>query len=260
MATLDQIAQALQAADAAGDTQAATQLAQAYQQAKSQPQGDVQPSDVGSFLKQMAQSGGRQLMNAAVGILASSRMARPRHTTTYMAVMLRTLQQTAAGQPGDYPFPVLPSQDFHNRLAPVLGQRPDGAGGIAEDVGSAVLGSKLPLPGQAAAPTAQAQAAALTTRAAQVKTLKDAGVDLDAHQDIGGRLALTLKNAVNDGAYSDAQAFRDTQASQYTRAALKEMGIDADEATPAVMQAGRKVLKDNYNAIAARTNLTVDSD
>jgi hypothetical protein len=99
--------------------------------------------------------------------------------------MLRHCSRRLLGSLETIRFPVLPSQDFHNRLAPVLGQRPDGAGGIAEDVGSAVLGSKLPLPGQAAAPTAQAQAAALTTRAAQVKTLKDAGVDLDAHQDMG---------------------------------------------------------------------------
>lgn len=223
-------------------------------------QDGIQPSDVGGFLKQMAQSGGRQLMNAAVGIPGIFADGTAQAYNYLHGRNAPTLQQTAAGQPGDYPFPVLPSQDFKNRLAPVLGQRPDGAAGIAEDVGSAVIGSKMPMPGQAPAlPAAQAQAAALTTRAAQVQTLKNAGVDLDAHQDFGGKLALTLKNAVNDGAYSSAQEFRDQQSSQFTRAALKEMGVDADEATPAVMQAGRKVLKDNYNAIAARTNLQVDS-
>lgn len=41
MASLDQIAQALKAADAAGDTQAAQKLAQAYRQASSAPQPDL---------------------------------------------------------------------------------------------------------------------------------------------------------------------------------------------------------------------------
>jgi hypothetical protein len=68
-----------------------------------------------------------------------------------------------------------------------------------------------------------------------------------------------LKNAVNDGAYSDAQAFRDSRQASSPGQPSRRWVIDADEATPAVMQAGRKVLKDNYNAIAARTNLTVDS-
>lgn len=264
MATLDQIAQALQAADAAGDTQAATQLAQAYQQAKAQgqtPQAQQDPSmlsQAGQFGKEMLQSGGRMINNAVTGIPGVFADGTAQAYNYVHGRNAPTLQQTAAGQPGDYPFSVLPSQDWKNRLAPVLGQRPDGAAGIAEDVGSAVIGSKIPLPGQAASAPAQA-APQLATRAQQLQTLADAGVQVDSHQALSGRLALDLKNAANDGAYGSSDAFRTAQNSQFTSAALRQMGVNAREATPVIMRGGKIALQQTYNAIANRTSMELDT-
>lgn len=258
MATLEQIAQALQAADAAGDTQAATQLAQAYQQMKSAAPPDNAATDVaqpqqsmlsqaGDLGKQMLQSGGRMLVNAATGV--------PRIMANGVAGGANVVADAVGA---NRPFPVLPGDAMDKALSPVLGTRPSGAGGVAEDVGSAVIGGKLPLPGVSAAlPTAPA--AQLATRNAQVSTLAGEGVRLDSSQALGGKLPLVLKNASNDGAFGSSQAFQDAQHGDFTNAALRQMGVSGNEALPSVMAAGRQVLKDNYNGIAARTNLSIDS-
>lgn len=259
MATLDQIAQALQAADAAGDTQAAQQLAQAYQQMKSAappdnaatsvaPQQQSMLSQAGDIGKQMLQSGGRMLVNAATGV--------PRIMANGVAGGANVVADAVGAK---RPFPVMPGDAMDNALSPVLGQRPDGVGGIAEDVGSAVIGGKLPLPGVNAAASPAAQAAASSTRNAQVATLAQEGVRLDSSQALGGKLPLVLKNAANDGAFGSSQAFQDAQHGDFTNAALRQMGVSGNEALPSVMEAGRQVLKNNYNAIAARTNLSIDN-
>jgi len=102
---------------------------------------------VGGFVKDMAQSGGRQLMNAAVGIpgVFADGTAGAANVGADLLGAKR-------------PFPVMPSEDFKQRLSPVLGERPAGAAGLPEDIGSAVIGSKVPLPGAPAGglPTAQA--------------------------------------------------------------------------------------------------------
>lgn len=259
MATLDQIAQALQAADAAGDTQAATQLAQAYQQMKSAappdsaatsvaPQQQSMLGQAGDLGKQMLQSGGRMLVNAATGV--------PRIMANGAAGGANVVADAVGAK---RPFPVMPGDAMDSTLSPVLGQRPNGVGGIAEDVGSAVIGGKLPLPGVNAAASPAAQAAASSTRNAQVATLAQEGVRLDSSQALGGKLPLVLKNASNDGAFGSSQAFQDAQHGDFTNAALRTMGVSGTEATPSVMAAGRQVLKSNYNGIAARTNLSIDS-
>jgi hypothetical protein len=104
-----------------------------------------------------------------------------------------------------------------------------------------------------------AEAAGPVTRANQLQTLKAAGVRLDSSQELGSKAALTAKNFANDGPYGSPAKFQADQAGDYTAAALKEMGINSREATPAVMAAGKQVLKDNYNNVAKRTNIEVDA-
>lgn len=108
----------------------------------------------GRFIGDAAQSGGRMLMNAATAVPGMFADAAASGYNLLRGREAPTPQQTAAGQGGDYPFPVLPSQDFRQRLSPALGQAPTGAPGIAEDIGSAVIGAKLPLPGVAPAESA----------------------------------------------------------------------------------------------------------
>lgn len=245
----------LQFPDGMSDADMAAAIQKNFPQIHQQPGLVDQGLDFG---KQMLQSGGRQIMTAATAIPGMFADATASGYNLLHGRNAPTLQQTAAGQQGDYPFPVLPSQDFKNRLAPVLGTRPDGGAGIAEDVGSAVIGAKLPIPGAPAAAPAAA-AAPSATRAQQVATLAQEGVRLDSSQALGGKLPLVLKNYANDGAFGDAQAFRDAQAGEFTNAAMRQMGVNATEATPAAMNAGKQALRQNYNAIAARTNLQIDS-
>lgn len=95
-------------------------------------------------------------------------------------------------------------------------------------------------------------------RQAAVDLLKAHGVDLDLFQQTGDRVALTLKNAAADSPIMSPSGASDTQASQFTRAALRQMGVDADEASPGVMQAGKRALQRTYDAIASRNTIQVD--
>jgi len=200
------------------------------------------------FGKQMAQSGGRMLINAATGIPG------------VFADGTASIANYAADAVGaKRPFDVMPSEDFKNRLEPALGKAPPitSLGGIAEAVGSGLATPGIGPAGQAAQATQAAQST--VTRPQQLAVLAREGVRLDNSQALGGKLALTLKNAANDGAFGDAQAFRDSQAGDFTAAALRQMGItDAREATPAVMKAGKQRLKDVYNAVAERTGVELD--
>lgn len=216
------------------------------------------------FGKQMLQSGGRMLSSAALSVpalatdalAAGANLARGKidfsnaqlaHPTTWL------------GQNKPDALPTNAMQNVDQRLEPALGKRPDlfTPQGIAEAVGSG-LATPAGLTGQAARVE---QAAAPLTRAQQLATLARENVRLDNSQALGGKLALTLKNAANDGAFGSAQAFKDTQAGDFTAAALRQMGItDAREATPAVMQAGKRALKDVYNRVADRNGVQLDDD
>lgn len=239
------------------------------QQLKAQPPAAPEPSTldkIGQFGKGMAQSGGRMLMNAATGI--------PGIFADGTAAVANVGADALGAK---RPFPTLPSQALQQGLEPALGKAPSLAspGGVAEAIGSGVAtpanalenvaGSFLSRETQqgaaAASSGAAAPAQAATTRPQQVATLAKEGVRLDNSQSQGGKLALTLKNAANDGPYGDAQAFRAGQSGDFTAAALRQMGItDAREATPGVMAAGKARLKSVYNQVADRNGVELDGD
>lgn len=95
-------------------------------------------------------------------------------------------------------------------------------------------------------------------RDAAVGLLKRAGIDLDVEQQVGGKFAQTVKIAAADNPILARSEKPMQQLQQYTRAVLRTMGVDSEEATTNVMQRGRKALKDNYDDIAARTHIQVD--
>ncbi len=203
----------------------------------------------GQFGKEMLQSGGRMLVKGATaipGIFADGTAA------------LVNAGASALGKRA--PFPTLPTQDLEQRLEPALGKAPPlaSAGGVAEAIGSGLVSPNLP-GGTAATEAMQAATAAPVTRVQQLATLAKEGVRLDNAQALNSKLATTAKNVANDGAFGDARAFSDAQAADFTAAALRKMGIsDSREATPSVMLAGKRALKDTYNAIADRNGVTYD--
>lgn len=98
-----------------------------------------------------------------------------------------------------------------------------------------------------------------SVRQAAVDLLKAHGVPLDLFQQTGDRAVLSLKNSAADSPVLNPSDFKDQQASAFTGAALKQMGIQgADEATPATMQAGKQALKSTYDQIASRNTIKVD--
>ncbi len=130
--------------DGATQEQAFAMLQQQLQQQPQPPAAASQPQqstldkalDTG---KQALQSGGRMLMSMATGIPGV--FADGTATLANMGAKAAGAQQ---------PFPVMPSEDFKQRLSPVLGQTPSGVGGAAEAIGAGVLGGGVQLPGQAA--------------------------------------------------------------------------------------------------------------
>lgn len=94
---------------------------------------------------------------------------------------------------------------------------------------------------------------------AAVDFLKSNGIDLDLAQQTGSRIAKTIGNAAEDNPVLGPTKFGDTQRSQFTNAVLRQMGIDgATDASAPVMSQGRQALKNTYNAVAARTSISVD--
>lgn len=92
-----------------------------------------------------------------------------------------------------------------------------------------------------------------------LQILADHGVTaLDLAQTTGDRVALTAKNAAGDSPVLSPSELPAQAARQFTAAAMHYMGVQSDEATPAVMNAGRRVLKDTYDDIAARTQILPD--
>lgn len=110
------------------------------QQAQQQQQSPGMLEQAGQFGKEMLQSGGRQLLTAATAVPG---MAADAATGAYNLIRGRDAN-------GQYPMN-MPTAQMRENLSPVLGRAPGGVGGVAEDIGSAVLGSKVPIPGAPAA-------------------------------------------------------------------------------------------------------------
>lgn len=104
-------------------------------------------------------------------------------------------------------------------------------------------------------PTANATASAVpkaTTPAA--RTLEKAGVPLDRSQREGGRFLQMLRGAVtNHPATATRQAeFNQTQLRSFTKAVLRSIGANADEATPEVMSAAKGRIGAVFDSIGKR--------
>jgi hypothetical protein len=241
--------------------QLASSKAQSGPQAANASQG-TQETTLGDYAKQGLQSAGRMLVKGATaipGIAADAATAVGNIATGHVPLHNQDGSINWSGQ-ADSGAMNLPTRQMDQNLEPVLGKSPPlfTPGGLAEVIGSGLVTPSFP--GQAATRAANDVQGAATTRAQQLSTLESEGVRLDNAQALNTKAATTAKLVANDGAFGDAKAFQTAQAGDFTKAALKKMGInDAREATPTVMQGGKQALKDTYNAIAQRNGVVYDS-
>jgi hypothetical protein len=88
------------------------------------------------------------------------------------------------------------------------------------------------------------------------------GIELTPAQATGSRVLRGVENAFDDlplTAETQAKVMQG-QAKQFNRAALSRAGIDADKATPDVLEAGKNALSQRFEDISSRTSVTVDDD
>lgn len=132
--------------------------------------------------------------------------------------------------------------------------------------GNTALGAAFGVAGNAAANAlgriAQPLRGKLSGDDAQaVRTLERAGVPLDSAQRTGNRALQRVKAAVNDNpATVNAQAaFFERQQTAFNRAALKEIGENADAATPDVLSRAAKRIGSYFDAVQERVPLKIDA-
>ena len=104
------------------------------------------------------------------------------------------------------------------------------------------------------------KASAAQTRA--IQALDDANVPLDVAERTGSgaakRLAAMLDDSILTG--TQRQAFKDQQLSQFTRAALRTIGQEADEATPAVMLRAKNQIGSVFDRFARNSPMRADTN
>jgi len=113
-----------------------------------------------------------------------------------------------------------------------------------------------------AAPVALSAARKLVTpigvspeRSAAAAALKSEGVTPTAGQTTGSR-GLRYRESELGGARTADML--ETQGEQFTKAALKRAGIDANRATPEVMEKGLKAIGDKFDDLASRNSIAPD--
>lgn len=95
-----------------------------------------------------------------------------------------------------------------------------------------------------------------------VETLRKAGVPIDVAQATGSTFLNRTKAALHDNPFTAGkeEAFAATQKAAYNKAIAKTMGEDATAITPDVIQAAKTRLGQNYDDIASRNNIRMDTD
>lgn len=137
---------------------------------------------------------------------------------------------------------------FQNRLAKAT------TGGITGGVIGGALPGAVSLAGNAVrrvvSPVSTSPA-----RQSFVKTLEREGVDVTAGQATGNN---TLRYAESELGGQAAQAITERQGEQFTRAALSRAGINAERATPDVIDGAFNRIGDQFDSLAARNTLKPD--
>lgn len=142
----------------------------------------------------------------------------------------------------------------------VPGLASEGAGQLTEGTGYepyARVAAALVAPGAVSlAQRAVTPFPANAERLAQADVLAREGVDLTAGQRTGSN---SLRYAESELGGGSAANFMDKQGEQFTKAALSRAGINAERATPEVMEQGLKDIGSKFNGLASRNTLVPDA-
>lgn len=145
-----------------------------------------------------------------------------------------------------------------NVILPALGSW---AGGKLTDspygeIGGALLGGTLPSALRRVATPLPASA----ERQALAATLRNEGVPLTAGQTSGNKPLQWMESALGDtfGSGGPAARVMENQAEQFTAAALRRAGIDANRATPEVIDHAFQRIGNNFEQVAQRNNVIAD--
>lgn len=241
-----QLERALRAADAAGDVEAATKLAAAIRAERStiqQPpteRGSLRPGVYADAALLTAKNIGRQALlggqSVLKGVLGATGISPA-------ADALATGANLGLGATGSsYRFPMV-NEAIANTGLP----QPETTAEKVSDFGSQMLTggamggaisrgltNRFGLQTPQVAPISRASTPA-------ARTLETAGVPLSRDQRTGGRFSQMLRSAVTDHpvtATRQAQ-FTEAQSKAFTRAVLRSIGANADEATQDVMAAAK---------------------
>ena len=93
-----------------------------------------------------------------------------------------------------------------------------------------------------------------------VKTLRDAGIPLDAAQATGSALLGRVKAALSDNMFTAGaqHEFSGVQKQAFNKAIAKTMGEDADKITPAVISNAKENIGKIYDDVASKVNIHAD--
>lgn len=130
------------------------------------------------------------------------------------------------------------------------------AEGAAGGAAGALLGKGVgALAGRIVQPIRNALSGAQTDA---VSVLRANGIPMSAAQQTGSRVLKTAENAAGDSPLVGPSELPEAQASAFTKAALKYVGVTSDTASPTVMGGAKRVLGQTYDAVAARNTIAVD--
>lgn len=94
-----------------------------------------------------------------------------------------------------------------------------------------------------------------TPRTEAVRTLHNYGVPVTGGQARGSRAMMMAESQFGGTA---AQGFRDRQLGAFTKAALRTAGVNADRASPEIMDKAFDEIGSRFNSLASMTNVKVD--
>lgn len=123
------------------------------------------------------------------------------------------------------------------------------------DAGGELLGDALSLGGSRVLQRAISPFPITPERRAVNDVLQNEGIDLTAGQATGNTGLKYVESELGGGA---AQNMTDRQQGQFTAAALRRAGVNADRATPDVMAEAFDTLGDQFDQLAARNDLIPD--
>lgn len=298
MATLAQLEAALRAADAAGNTDDAKRLAQAYAAARGQqaPQksmaeryaaagidpNEYKPTDGSSFARNALEGFGKSGVDTAegvgqmLGMVPKSQVDARRKLDTPLMASNGGFAGNVAGQVAQMAAPIpgaleLKGAALLGKAAPLVGAAARAGGfavtqGVGEGesrLGNAGEGALWGIGGQAISGIASRLGKGMSDKIApEVMRLyqqaQAAGIPVHFSQLSDSKFVKTLASTLGYLPFTGAGGAQKAQQEAFNRAAGRGFGMDAPTLTDDVMSTAKKRLGAGYDAIYGRNNVNLD--